>query len=173
MVLRHGEIFKVYGDGECDVLRQSQMQRAATPNRLNQAGLKTPMLSCLILPDYTLDEGQIICMPRERIVDAPRYGELVSLVRNWLEANPVQVDRAALRRLLLNQFRVTPRMDALRDQLQGTVRQLAGGLATWVPRVQSRSGIYRIQATAGSGKTQLALQLLETAAGERIKATYV
>lgn len=173
VVLRRGEIFKVYGDGQCDVLRQSQMQRAAMQNRLNEAGLHTPVLSCLVLPDYVLEEGQIISMPRERIVDASRYGDLVSLVRQWLEANPGQVDRAALRRLLLNQFRVTPRMDVLRDQLQGTVRQLADGLANWVPRVQSRSGVYRIQATAGSGKTQLALQLLEAAASERLKATYV
>jgi hypothetical protein len=173
VVLRHGEIFKVYGDTQCDVLRQSQMQRAAMQRRLQEAGLKTPVLSCLVLPDYSLGEEQIISMPRERIIDSSRYGDLVSLVRQWLGAAPCQGDHAALRRLLLNQFRVTPRMDVLRDQLQGTVRQLADGLATWVPRVQSCSGIYRIQATAGSGKTQLALQLLETAATERIRAAYV
>jgi hypothetical protein len=98
VVLRRGEIFKVYGDGECDVLRQSQMQRAAMQNRLNEAGLRTPVLSCLVLPDYVLEEGQIISMPRERIVDASRYGDLVSLVRQWLGTNPGQVDRAALRR---------------------------------------------------------------------------
>ena len=175
VVLRHGEIFKVYGDVECDVLRQSQMQRSAMQKRLQEAGLKMPVLSCLILPDYALGQEQIISMPRERIIDATRYGDVVSLVRQWLGAAPGPGPdwHAALRRLLLNQFRVTPRMDVLRDQLQGTVRQLADGLATWVPRVQSRSGIYRIQATAGSGKTQLALQLLETAATDRIKAIYV
>jgi len=173
VVLRRGEIFKVYGDAECDVLRQSQMQRAAMRKRLQEAGLKTPVLSCLVLPDYALGDAQIISMPRERIIDASRYGDLVSLVRQWLDAAPGGGDHASLRRLLLNQFRVTPRMDVLRDQLHGTVRQLADGLATWVPRVQSRAGIYRIQATAGSGKTQLALQLLETVATGRIRATYV
>jgi hypothetical protein len=173
VVLRHGEVFKVYGDIECDVLRQSRMQRAAMQNRLQEAGLDTSVLSCLVLPDYALGDEQIISMPRERIIDAFRYGDLVSLVRQWLDATKGNGDHAALRRLLLNQFRVTPRMDVLRDQLQGTVRQLADGLATWVPRMQARSRIYRIQATAGSGKTQLALHLLETAALDRIRATYI
>lgn len=173
VILRGGEIFKVYTDGECDVGRQSLTQRAALHNRLIQARLKTPLLSCLVLPDYTLGDTQIVSMPRERIIDAARYDVMITLVREWLAAQHSDVDRSAVRRLLLNQFRVTPQMDVLRDQLRGTVRQLADGLATWVPRVESRSGIYRIQATAGSGKTQLALQLLETAASAHAKALYV
>lgn len=170
--LRNGEIFKVYSNGECDVLRQSRTQRAAMQNRLQEAGLRTPVVSCLVLPDYALDDAQIISIPRERIIDATRYGTMVTLVQEWLRAVDSSVDRSALRRLLQNEFRVTPHMDVLRDQLQGTVRQLADGLATWVPRIAAPSGVYRIQATAGSGKTQLAVQLLEAAAGERLKATY-
>lgn len=173
VLLRDGDIIKVYGDSECDVRRQSLTQRAAMQNRLLEAGLKTPLISCLVLPDYTLEATQIISMPRERIIDASRYDALVSLVREWLLALDSHVDHAALRRLLLNQFRVTPHMDVLRDQLQGTVRQLADGLATWVPRVASGANIYRIQATAGSGKTQLALHLLQTAASGHSKALYV
>lgn len=59
VILRGGEIFKVYTDGECDVGRQSLTQRAALHNRLIQARLKTPLLSCLVLPDYTLGDTQI------------------------------------------------------------------------------------------------------------------
>jgi superfamily I DNA/RNA helicase len=173
VVLRDGGIFKLYGDGESDVARQSITQRAVIQNRLLEAGLRTPVLSCLVLPDYTLGATPIISMPRERIIDATRFDTMVTLVRDWLGALDSQVDRPALRRLLLNQFRVTPHMDVLRDQLQHTVRQLSDGLATWVPRVASRSGIFRVQATAGSGKTQLALHLLDTAASASIKAMYV
>jgi hypothetical protein len=98
---------------------------------------------------------------------------MVSTVCSWLGAVHSQVDRPALRRLLLNQFRAVPAVDVLRDQLQGTVRRLADGLATWVPRIGSPSGAFRIQATAGSGKTQLALQLLENAAAAGKHASYV
>lgn len=173
VLLRDGEIFKVYSDAECDVSRQSRMQRAAMQNRLHEAGLKTTLLSCLVLPDYDLGDNQIISIPRERIIDATRYDSMCSIVQQWLGVACSEVDHTALRRLLLNQFRVTPHMDVLRNQLQGTVRQLSDGLATWVPRIESPSGIYRIQATAGSGKTQLALQLLEAAAADRANASYV
>lgn len=173
VLLRDGEIFKVYSDAECDVARQTRVQRAVMQNRLQEAGLKTPVLSCLVLPDYTLGDSQVISIPRERIIDAARYDEMVTLVEQWLGATHSNVDRAAVRRLLLNQFRVTPHMDVLRNQLQGTVRQLSDGLATWVPRIDAPSGVFRIQATAGSGKTQLALQLLESAVEARASAAYV
>lgn len=173
VVLRSGEIFKLYGDGECDVARQGRLQRVAMQKRLQEAGLETPLMSCLVLPDYALGDSHLISIPRERVIDAGRYDHMVSTVRQWFAATSGTVDRAALRRLLLNQFEVTPSLETMRDQLNGAVRCLADGLATWVPRTGSPTGIYRIQATAGSGKTQLALQLLETAAAERLNASYV
>jgi len=173
VVLRNGEIFKLYGDGECDVARQGRLQRVAMQNRLKEAGLETPLMSCLVLPDYELGDSQVISIPRDRIIDAAGYDNMVSTVRQWFAAGGATVDRTALRRLLLNQFQVTPNLEVMRDQLLGTVRRLADGLATWVPRTGSPTGIFRIQATAGSGKTQLALQLLETAAAERLYACYV
>ena len=173
VILRNGEVFKLYGDGECDVARQGRLQRVAMQNRLHEARLDTPMLCCLVLPDYDLADSQVVSIPRDRIIDATRYGEMVTTVREWLAPVHSQVDRAALRRLLLNQFQVTPALEVMRDQLQGTVRRLSDGLATWVPRIGSPSGIFRIQATAGSGKTQLALQLLDSATADGLQGAYV
>ncbi|WP_423680153.1 ATP-binding domain-containing protein [Undibacterium sp. WLHG33] len=173
VLLRDGEIFKIYADGISDVARQGKYQRSAILHRLREAKLETPLLCCLVLPDYDLGDSQVVSIPRERIIDAPRYPEMVSTVCSWLGAVHSQVDRPALRRLLLNQFRAVPAVDVLRDQLQGTVRRLADGLATWVPRIGSPSGAFRIQATAGSGKTQLALQLLENTAAAGKHASYV
>jgi superfamily I DNA and RNA helicase len=45
--------------------------------------------------------------------------------------------------------------------------------AVWVPRISHPSGVVRIQTTAGSGKTQLALRLLEDAAAAKESALYV
>jgi len=173
VILRGGEIFKLYSDGECDVARQVRLQRAAMQNRLHEAKLETPILCCLVLPDYELGGSQVVSIPRDRIIDATRYAEMVTTVREWLGTVHSRVDRTALRRLLLNQFQATPALEAMRGQLQGTVRRLSDGLATWVPRIGSPSGIFRIQATAGSGKTQLALQLLGNAAADGLHAGYV
>lgn len=179
VILRDGGIYKVYGSGESDVARQGKLQRAAMQNRLQAAGLQPPLVSCLVLPDYDIGAGQVLSIPRERIIDAAAYPDMVGTVRDWLAQADAQfqarapLDRAALRRLLLNQFQVTPQLDALRDQLQGAVRRLADGLATWAPRVEAPSGIVRVQATAGSGKTQLALQLLESAQAGRLNTAYV
>jgi hypothetical protein len=173
VVLRNGEIFKLYVDSECNVARQGHLQRVAMQNRLREAGLATLVMSCLVLPDYDLGDSQVISIPRDRIIDAARFGELVSTVQGWLGGLHSEVDREALRRLLLNQFRVTPDLQVMRDQLQVTVRRLSDGLATWVPRIEAPSGVFRIQATAGSGKTQLALQLLDGAAAGGLSASYV
>jgi superfamily I DNA and RNA helicase len=78
-----------------------------------------------------------------------------------------------LRHFLKGEFRVSTNLSVLRDQIQGVTHQLADGLATWAPRIQSPSGVMRIQATAGSGKTQLALRLLEDAAAQSQSALYV
>jgi superfamily I DNA and RNA helicase len=58
-------------------------------------------------------------------------------------------------------------------QLRQTVRQLSGGLAGWVPRITSPSRCIRVQATAGSGKTQLAHRLLDDAVTNGQAALYV
>jgi hypothetical protein len=173
VVLRDGAIFKLYGDSECDVARQGLLQRMAMQNRLRQANLKPALVNCLVLPDYELGDVNVVSMPRERIIDASRYGNMPSIVRDWLGTAAGDVDREALRRLLLNQFHVTPDLNVLRTQLQSAVRRLADGLATWVPRIEAPSNVFRIQATAGSGKTQLALQLLDGAVAAGHSACYV
>ncbi len=177
VVLRAGQVVKLYGERECDVAHQVEMQRVAMQRRLQEARIRPALLSCLVLPDYALGDAAVASVPRERIVDAERYGQLAAIVRDWLvQAAPPahgDVDRDALRRLLLNQFQVTPDLDAMRGHVDGAVRRLADGLATWVPRIEAPSGIFRIQGTAGSGKTQLALRLLEEAMAAGLKACYV
>ena len=124
VILRNGEVFKLYGDGECDVARQGRLQRVAMQNRLHEAALETPMLCCLVLPDYEIGDSQVVSIPRDRIIDATGYPDMVSTVREWLHNVHSKVDRAALRRLLLNQFQVTPVLEVMREQLQGAVRRL-------------------------------------------------
>ena len=79
----------------------------------------------------------------------------------------------ALRQFLSNEFRATANLSVLRDQLQMAVRTLSDGLATWVPRMTAPSKVIRVQATAGSGKTQLALRLIGDAVASARSVGYV
>lgn len=78
-----------------------------------------------------------------------------------------------MRHFLRNEFRITVDLSVVESQLSQTIKLLGDGLATWVPRITAPSGIFKIQATAGSGKTQLAMRLLHDAALHKKSILYV
>jgi hypothetical protein len=167
-----GKLVKLYGRREHDVARETRMQHAAMLNRLAESGLNAHVTGCVVLPDFRVDEAAIVAMPRERIIDASAYAQLGTRVRELLEQGSSRSDVESLRRFLGNVFKVSIDLQVLGDQVRQTSRRLADGLATWVPRIASPSGVVRIQATAGSGKTQLALRLLDDAAAAGQRALY-
>lgn len=173
VLLREGGIFKRYGEQEKDVLRQCRTQYSGMVARLKQAGLHPALVNCLVLPDYHVAAGQVVSIPRERIIDACEYDQLATRVQALLATASGTADVADVRRFLCNEFQVSPNIATLRDQLHGATQRLSDGLAVWVPRISHPSGVVRIQATAGSGKTQLALRLLEDAAAANESALYV
>ena len=173
VTLRDGGIYKLYAGSEKDVARQCRMQFSAMLTRLTEAGLKPHLSTCLVLPDYQVPDMHIVAMPRSRIIDATQYAHLGSHVREILAAGPGIEDVDALRRFLNNEFKVVPDLSVMGTQLRQTVRQLSGGLASWVPRISSPSRCIRVQATAGSGKTQLAHRLLNDAVTSGDAALYV
>jgi hypothetical protein len=173
VILRGGSMFKLYASREHDVGKQCRIQYSAMVNRLQEAGLRSWVTNCLVLPDYILGNSHVVAIPRDRIIDADGYEMLGSRVKEILGGEHGSHDRDALRYFLKNEFKVSTDLTVLRDQLKGTTHQLADGLATWAPRVQVPSGVMRIQATAGSGKTQLAVRLLEDAVARSLTALYV
>ena len=173
VMITDGQITKLYRDGPSDVGRQTRIQFAAVVNRLSQAGLHTHVTNCLVLPDYIIGDQHIITIPPERIIDATRFDQLGSLVREMLAVEPAATDVESLHKFFCNQFNVTLDLRVLGEQVRTTTLRLADGLATWVPRITAPSGVIRIQATAGSGKTQLALKLLEDASKQCLKSLYV
>jgi hypothetical protein len=173
VLLREGGLFKRYGQQEKDVLRQSRVQYAGMVSRLKEAGLHPYLVNCLVLPDYHLPAGQIVSIPRERIISADEYDQLSAQVQTLLATGNGTANVDDVRRFLCNEFQVSPTIATLRDQLHGATQRLSDGLAVWVPRISHKSGVIRIQATAGSGKTQLALRLLEDAAAAKEPALYV
>ena len=175
VILRNGGMFKLYSsqERERDVGQQCRVQYSAMVNRLKEAGLRTRVTNCLVLPDYAIGDSHVAAIPRERIIDAAGYDYLGTRVQEILAGGHGNADRDALRHFLKGEFRVSTNLSVLRDQIKDVTHQLADGLATWAPRIHSPSGVMRIQATAGSGKTQLALRLLEDAAAQSQSALYV
>lgn len=173
VILRGGQILKLYDGRERDVAKQSQIQYAALRNRLSQAKLETRVANCLVLPDYHVGDAPMVAFPRERIIDASQFDILGTLVRELIPSSPAPSGFEAVRQFLANEFKISPDLRVLGHQLRSVKRQLADGLATWVPRIDTPTGVIQVQATAGSGKTQLALRLLEDAAAAGGHALYV
>lgn len=168
-----GNLFKLYGHDQRDVARQTRVQHAAMVNRLAESGLHAVVTNCVVLPDFRVDGANIVAIPRERIIDTDEYHLLGTRVRELLEPGRTHSDVESLRRFLSNVFKVSVDLQVLGDQVRHTSRRIADGLATWVPRIAAPSGVVRIQATAGSGKTQLALRLLNDASAMQQRALYV
>lgn len=173
VILRDGEVLKLYGGHEHDVGRQVRVQFAAMVHRLKQARLDTIVGHCLVLPDYRVGDANIVAIPRERIIDASEFDVLGTCVLQLIAAGHSRSGHAEIRAFLANEFRVSVDLQVLGDQMKRSSRRLADGLATWVPRITAPSGVLRIQGTAGSGKTQLALRLLGDAALNKERALYV
>ena len=167
-------MFKIYKDGPKDVARQLRVQHGAMVSRLQQAGLRATVTNCLVLPDFRIEGQHVVGISPERIVDATRFAQLSSYVMEALGSPATDTSSLeALRHFLCNTFKVTLDLRVLGAQLLETTTRLADGLATWVPRINAPLAVLRIQATAGSGKTQLALRLLQDAALALQQSLYV
>ena len=173
VILRDGEIFKLYTNKEHNVGKQCSVQYAAIVNRLKEAGLHPFLTNCLVLPDYAIKNVHVVGVPRDRIIDSDDYSRIGSCVKAMLSVGQGSVDATALRHFFNNEFHVSTKLTVLRDQVRSTTEQLSDGLATWVPRISVPSRMIRIKATAGSGKTQLAIRLLENAVADGQNALYV
>lgn len=178
-IIKDGELFKVYAGSEKNIGKQSRTQHAAMVSRLTSARIWSKVLNCIVLPDYDIPSGQeAVAAHRDRIIDASQYDQLAGWVNQQLAPLPPVPDFVAVSRFLGNLFEVEPRIDAIRDQLAFVTERISDGLATWVPKLSyiGEDGVsrtVRVEATAGSGKTQLAVRLLTDAAALSKKVLYL
>lgn len=167
-------IFKRYGGKEKNLAHQAHAQLHGLIGRLREMQLDDVRVAhFLLLPDFKVSEGSI-GFPRGRIIDASQIDQVAALLADACRHMPLpQVLQQRLHDFLSNRFSVVPDVAFHRGQRQTITRHLSEGLATWVPRVTSPGGLYVVDATAGSGKTQLALTLLQEADRGRLRARYV
>jgi thymidine kinase len=171
---RNGLLFKDYSqEKQKDIGHQLGRQHGALLTRLNQAHMThVQVQSLLVLPEHKLlREG--LAYPRERVIDATQMDQLCTLVKSSFVHTEESPNRQLLLDFLSNEFDVVPDVSAQISAIQSSSTHLSNGLATWVPRLTHDGNTFLIEATAGSGKTQLALKLLRQAAIRKERVLYV
>ncbi|MEX3929599.1 ATP-binding domain-containing protein [Paraburkholderia sp. BR10936] len=125
-------------------------------------------------PDHVVREPAIAGVNPARIVDATRKAQLAAIV---LEAMPADEPRlpcaARIHHFLADELSLTPDTSALLGAAGTLVTRLAGGLATWARRLEFAPFRLRVIGTAGSGKTQLAVQVMKDAVARGARTLYV
>ncbi len=171
---QNGLLFKDYRQEKPkDIGQQLGRQHGALRKRLKQANMDhVEVQSFLVMPDQILQrEG--LAYPRERVIDATQMDEFCTLVKASFGLLENEPNRQLLLNFLSNEFDVVPDVGAMISNIQSSSAHLSNGLATWVPRISQDGNAFIVQATAGSGKTQLALKLLRNAALQKQRALYV
>lgn len=167
-------IHKDYADRKRDVLSQMRFQYGALRQRLKEERLQVQMLQYLVLPDMEVEQGTVT-YPLAHIIDRRSMRFLGKIIRDGSQKldknNPDRFE--ALSHFLGNTFALAADPSARICALNQAVVQLSEGLATWGVRIHAPSGRYLVRATAGSGKTQLALRLLENASSQGQEMLYV
>lgn len=170
----HG-LSKGYGQqGIKDIGHQMRRLHSSLLDRIQFGDLpRVHVGALLVLPDVHVS-SDIVAYPRQRIIDASQMDRLCALVQAALAPETLPDDQhQRVIAFLSNRFEVQPDVASHIGQVRQATTHLASGLATWVPRIRHADQIYQIEATAGSGKTQLALALLRQAAAAGQKALYV
>ncbi len=181
-----GELHKTYAAvgsvKDLDVARQMQRHGHGMRQRLAEDGLRTVRLaSLLVLPNHRLTEP-VTALSRDQIIDAGDIEQLCARVlqacRDLAQPSPTAqvpspTQRTALLQFLAQRLHLEPDVGAQIAQHQRWSQRLASGLAAVVPQISHASRQYVVRATAGLGKTQLALRLLSDAARAGQRAVYV
>lgn len=166
-------IFKTYGGRAKNITRQIGLQYGALKSRLEDAGFTVRLSHLLVLPHLKV-QSETAQWPRERIVDSEDINDIVSRISQSLGPGlPNAVNLYRMLAFFENKFQVVPDVSALTGRIQQSATRMSAGLATWVPRIASTSGLVRVTGTAGSGKTQLALRLLRDSDAAGQKAAYI
>ncbi|BCF90323.1 MULTISPECIES: ATP-dependent helicase [Paraburkholderia] len=128
----------------------------------------------LYCPDHVVKDAAISGVNPARIVDATRKDKLVSIIREALpEDEPRLACAPKIHHFLADELALTPDASALVGQAGTLVTRLAGGLASWARRLEFAPFRLRVIGTAGSGKTQLAIQVMKDAVARGARPLYV
>ena len=167
---------KLYADKEKNVPAQMARMVNALDTRLRQAlkGQKTPIESLLYCPDYKVKQPGSAGLDPSRIVDASKREHLVQVIESILVVEEApQATMPQLKAFFADLLKLVPEVHAIRGAEQTLYTRLSGGLAQWAQKLAFEPFRLRVVATAGSGKTQLALAVFREAVAAGRRPLYV
>ncbi len=138
-----------------------------------------PLLDILLFcPDYSVRQPGSAGLDPERIVDARRRDAFVAIVQALTApqagdppAEPARLQ--ALHRFFADILELVPDVQSHLGQVDALTTRLSGGLTEWARRIDISPHRLRVTATAGSGKTQLALAAYTDALAAGRRPLYV
>lgn len=167
---------KQYNKQEKLVPAQMVRSAEALRKRLNAncQGDKPMLDSLLYCPDYTVKQPGTAGIDPARIVDAGRREYLAHTIRSLLpEDDPARPVAEEIHRFLRNELRLVADVATMAGHAQTLYTRLSGGLAEWARCIECEPFRLRVIGTAGSGKTQLALNVLQDAVAAGRRPLYV
>ncbi len=134
-----------------------------------------PLLdSLLYCPDYHVKQPGTAGIDPARIVDARRREHLARIICTLLpEDAPAAPLADEVHRFLRNELRLVADVATVTGQARTLYTRLSGGLAEWARCIECEPFRLRVIGTAGSGKTQLALNVLQDAVKAGRRPLYV
>lgn len=143
----------------------------------NRSGQKLDIDLLMYCPDYTIKDKSIVGIPADRVVDQPQADVLPEIVQHVLTeratARHTCADAVLISAFLTNQLNVRYDIGFLGGLAKSAYIEQAAGLSEWVGQMSGSPFHLLINATAGSGKTQLALDELAAAESVGQAALYV
>jgi hypothetical protein len=142
-------------------------------------------------PQKTLDIDHLIYLPTAilegklpanvaigRVVDSRESKNLVDIIRVIFDRNAMPQgdhvpDALSVHEFLSSKAHVSPQVGLLGDKSKQRTTRLSSGLAQWSKRLDFEPFRLIVQGTAGSGKTQLALNELREAYENKKTAMYI
>ena len=120
--------------------------------------------SLFYCPDYKIKNPGTAGIDPSRIVDASRRDHLTDIIRSLLpDSQPSSPGTKEIHRFFANMLDLVPDVSAFLGQSRALYTRLSGGLAYWARQIDCQPFRVHVSGTAGSGKTQLALDVLRDA----------
>lgn len=159
-------LVKRYNQAEKRVPVQLARHRDALVHRLGKATApdRVQVDALLYCPDYSLRSPGNAGIDPARIIDASKRQHLAAIIRSILpETGEIADISLKVHRFLRDELSLVPNVSAIIGEAQVLYTRLSGGLAHWARQFETQPFRMRVTGTAGSGKTQLALEILRDA----------
>ncbi|HYW04197.1 MAG TPA: nuclease-related domain-containing protein, partial [Gammaproteobacteria bacterium] len=179
-LLEEGEagLAKRYADGSKSIVRQMHRSIDAIREKYKYSHAGSDRLELdylLYCPDHRVANVNAAGIDAGRIVDAMRAPQLSQVIAETLGTGGEEPDERAVpvRDFFAQTFDVMPDVGTCIASQEARYTRLTGGLPEVVDNIEMTPFRLRVQATAGSGKTQLALQQFNRAVAAGRRPLYV